>query len=91
MAKKQPNTPSPNDTATHKQKLLTHLMAGKRITGLTALNLYQCFSLSQRLGELRRVHEIPIQSEFITLPNGKKIKEYWLSPDYIQQHKKVTA
>lgn len=78
------NTPSPNDTATHKEQLLAHLMTGEKITALQALDLYQCFALSQRLGDLRRDDGIPIQSLFITTPTGKKVKEYWLEPSYIQ-------
>ncbi len=78
------NTPSPNDTKTHKAKLLAHLMKGQTITALQALDLYQCFALSQRLGDLRRDDGIPIQSRFITTPTGKKVKEYWLEPSYIQ-------
>ena len=82
---KRPNTPSQNDTTSHKQLLLAHVMTGKRITPLEALDLYQCFSLSQRMGDLRR-DGIPIQSQLITLPNGKRISEYWLEPSYIQQY-----
>ncbi len=84
------NTPSQNDTTSHKQLLLAHVMTGKRITPLEALDLYQCFSLSQRMGDLRR-DGIPIQSQLITLPNGKRISEYWLEPSYISTYKETTA
>ena len=83
------NTPSPNDTKTHKAKLLAHLMKGQTITALQALYLYQCLSCSQRLGDLRRDEGIPIQSRFITMPTGKRIKLYWLEPSYIQSVKGV--
>lgn len=88
-----PNTKSPNETKTQTQKveLMGYLMAGNRITVLTALRLFGVYALSQRLGELRRDKGIPIQSQFIKLPNGKMIKEYWLSPDYIKQHSEATA
>lgn len=85
------NTPSPNDTTSHKAKLLAHLMTGARITPLEALQRFNCLSCSQRLGDLRRDNSIPIQSRFITTPTGKKVKEYWLEPSYINQHKETTA
>ena len=85
------NTPSPNDTTSHKAKLLAHLMTGARITPLEALQRFNCLSCSQRLGDLRRDEGIPIQSRFITTPTGKKVKEYWLEPSYINQHKETTA
>lgn len=88
---KRPNTPSPNDTTSHKQQLLAHMMTGQRITPLEALDLYQCFSLAQRISDLRLADGIPVQSQFITLPNGKRIKEYWLEPSYISTHKETTA
>ena len=85
------NTPSPNDTTSHKAQLLAHLMTGARITPLEALQRFNCMSCSQRLGDLRRDNSIPIQSRFITTPTGKKVKEYWLEPSYINQHKETTA
>lgn len=62
-------------------------MAGKKINALQALTLYQCFACSQRLSELRHLG-IPIQSRFITLNNGKRVKEYWLEPSYINSYQK---
>ncbi len=85
------NTPSPNDTKTHKRLLLADLMAGNRRTPLEVLDLFGCMSTSQRYGDLRRDEGIPIQSRFITTPTGKKVKEYWLEPSYIQSAKGVTA
>ena len=85
------NTPSPNNTAGHKAQLLAHLMTGAKITPLEALQRFNCLSCSQRLGDLRRDNSIPIQSRFITTPTGKKVKEYWLEPSYIQSVKGVTA
>lgn len=87
MTVRHPNTPSPNDKASHKALLLAHLMTGATITPLEALTRYKCLSCSQRLGDLRRDNGIPIQSRFITLPNGKRVKEYWLEPAYIQSQK----
>lgn len=66
------NTPSKNDTNTHQAKLLAHLMTGQTITALQALDLYQCFSCSQRLGDLRRAG-VPVQSRTITTQTGKRV------------------
>ena len=87
---KRPNTPSPNDTTSHKQQLLAHVMTGQRINPLEALNLYRCFSLAQRMSDLRK-SGIPIQTQSIKLPSGKRVNEYWLEPSYISTHKETTA
>ena len=68
-----------------------HLLTGAKITPLEAIQRFNCMSCSQRLGDLRRDEGIPIQSRFITTPTGKKVKEYWLEPSYIQSVKGVTA
>lgn len=83
------NTPSPNDTKTHKRLLLADLMAGNRRTPLEVLDLFGCMSASQRYVDLRRDDGVPVQSRFITLPNGKRVKEYWLETSYIQAVKGV--
>ena len=86
------NTPSPNNIARHKARPLAYyLMTGATITPLQALQRFNCMSCSQRLGDLRRDEGIPIQSRFITTPTGKKVKEYWLEPSYIQSVKGVNA
>lgn len=80
------NTPSQNDTTSHKALLLAHLMTGQTITPLEALQLFNCLSCSQRLGDLRRAG-VPVQSRTITTPTGKRVSQYWLEPSYIQQQK----
>lgn len=40
--------------ASHSQLILTALKAGERITGIDALALWGCFSLPQRISELRK-------------------------------------
>lgn len=90
MKTNQPNTPSPNDTTGQKLALLNHVKKIGSITGLQAIILYGCIGYSQRFGELRRAG-IPIQSRFITTATGKRVKQYWLEPSYINQHKEKTA
>lgn len=75
---------NPNETMTHKRLLLNHLLAGKTINGLQALTLYKCMSLSQRLSDLRLDYGVPIKGKMIKVASGKRVKEYWLEPSYIQ-------
>lgn len=55
--------------------LLMALKNGERLTPLTALERYRCFSLSQRMGELRRAGW-PIVSRMVKLNSGKAVAEY---------------
>lgn len=79
------NTPSPNQTTNQKTQILAYLMTGKSLTVLEALLELGCYALSQRIGEMRRAG-VPIQSQFIRTDTGKRIKEYWLSREYIAQN-----
>lgn len=40
---------------TQRDRILEHLKRGDSITPLAALELYGCFALSQRIGELKRL------------------------------------
>lgn len=60
--------------------LLNALKQGERLTPLTALEKYRCFSLSQRMGELRR-SGWPIRSEMVTVTSGKKVACYWMGEE----------
>lgn len=70
-----------------RQDIYNHLMTGATITPITALNLFGCFSLSQRLGELRRHFGVPIQSKTVETANGKRHACYWLDKTYIAKVK----
>lgn len=56
-------------------ELLAALMNGERLTPLTALEKYRCFSLSQRMGDLRR-SGWPIVSQMVKLSSGKSVAQY---------------
>lgn len=56
-------------------ELLSALKSGERLTPLSALEKYRCFSLSQRMGELRR-SGWPIVSQMVSVSSGKKVAEY---------------
>jgi hypothetical protein len=59
------------------QMILAYMKSGKSITPLEALNLFGCFRLGARCFDLRS-QGIQIKSEFVTLPNQKKVKKYWI-------------
>ena len=57
------------------EQILAALKAGKKITGMDALKDFKCWSLPQRIHELRRAGH-SIGDQFIR-QNGKQIKEYF--------------
>ena len=61
-------------------ELLCALQAGEKLTPLSALEKYRCFSLSQRMGELRR-QGWPIRVEMVKVNSGKKVACYWMGRD----------
>lgn len=61
-------------------KLLRALQRGERLTPISALQGYQCFSLSQRMGELKRAGW-PIVAEMVKTPSGKRVAEYSLGAE----------
>jgi hypothetical protein len=60
-----------------RQEILRHLAKGARLTPLGALTQFNCLSLSQRIGELKR-EGWPIVSEMVATHTGKKVAEYRL-------------
>lgn len=61
-------------------QLLNALKSGEKLTPLSALEKYKCFSLSQRMGELRR-GGWPIRSEMVSVNSGKKVSCYWMGEE----------
>ena len=53
---------------------------GNSITGLDALNRFQCNRLASRICDLKD-SGMSIESQFIKLESGKRVKEYWMSMD----------
>ena len=62
---------------TQEQQILQHLMKGKSITPLTALQEYNCFRLSSRIFSLKQQGH-PIETEIVTTSTGKRIARYTL-------------
>ena len=65
---------------TQSDKILDYLQAGHSLNAMDALSLFQCFRLASRISDLRRQGH-NIQSEFIRVPSGKKVKKYWLAEE----------
>lgn len=63
-------------TESQEKQIINHLRQGKTLTALEALNLFNCWSLSQRITRLRR--NWPIHTKMITTQSGKRIAEYEL-------------
>lgn len=63
-------------------ELLMALKNGEALTPLSALERFKCFSLSQRMGELRR-GGWPIVSQMIALPSGKKVAQYRMGSESV--------
>lgn len=67
---------------TQEARILAHLESGKTITPLVALDLYGCFRLGARCWNLKEGEfdgvKHPIKSRMITLPNKKRVAEYYL-------------
>ena len=86
MKKRTPNTPSPNDTTSHKQQLLAHMVAGGTLTRQDAVRICLCFDLSQRMGDLI-CDGVPVIKTWETnQKTGKRYKRYSLPVAYTQQH-----
>ena len=58
-----------------------HLMEGKGLTALGALNLYGCMRLGSRIHDLRK-EGLPIETEMIEL-NGKRLARYSLCKEQL--------
>jgi ribosomal protein L9 len=59
-------------------KIKEHLESGKTITSIEALNAFGCFRLASRISDLAHKRGMEIKRRMITLPNGKKVTQYYL-------------
>lgn len=74
--------PNEESSASQNKRILRHLLDGKSITGIEALNQFQCFRLPSRICDIKKQNpDLNIEDEFIALPNGKRVKRY-----FIRQH-----
>ncbi|MCQ9120976.1 hypothetical protein BKG95_02450 [Rodentibacter pneumotropicus] len=70
---------NPNEKSSQSQnaRILRHLQSGGKVTALSALNDFQCLRLSARIKDLRD-RGYAITDEFITMPSGKRVKQYFI-------------
>ncbi|TCJ96173.1 helix-turn-helix protein [Volucribacter psittacicida] len=73
---------NPNEKQSQSQndRILAYLKKGGRITSLDALSQFGCLRLSARIKDLRDDgHQI--DSEFIAVSSGKRVKQYFMVGD----------
>jgi hypothetical protein len=64
-----------NTNPTQSKVILDHLLSGRPLTALDALNEYGCFRLAARIHELRKEYEI---EEVMVERNGKRYASYFI-------------
>ncbi len=64
-----------NSYPSQAQEILDHLLTGKPITALDALQEYGCFRLAARIHELRKQYDI---EEVVVRRNGKRYAQYFI-------------
>lgn len=65
-------------TESQNRMIRQFLEDGNSITGLEALNKFGCMSLPRRICDIKE-KGVAIESQWIKLENGKRIKEYWIA------------
>ena len=60
------------------KQIKSYLEQGHTITAITALEKFKCFRLASRIADLKK-SGVPIDSQFIEVESGKKVKEYWIA------------
>lgn len=63
------------DSNTVAYQILMALKQGEKLTPLVALDKFRCLSLSQRVGDLKKMGW-PILSEMVAVPSGKRVAQY---------------
>ena len=69
---------------TQRAKIREHLLQGKPITPLEALNLYGCFRLSAVIFNLRHDENLPINMDQPMASDGKPYARYWIDMKYFK-------
>jgi len=75
-------------TISHCELIRSHLMDGRPITAIEALNFYQCMNLKGRIFDLRvEPYNMPIQKDMIKLKSGKRVAKYYMLESAIKRMK----
>lgn len=72
-----PELDKDNHSTSQSEEIKNYLISGGSLTGLDALRLFQCWSLTQRVFDLR-MKGLPIITEMIKTESGKRIARYEL-------------
>lgn len=59
------------------EKITQHLLKGKKLTALQALDKFGCFRLASRIREIRQ--GLPVKTEMIKTKSGARIARYSIS------------
>lgn len=65
------------------QQIFELLMTGAEPTPLDVFAQFNCMSANQRFSDLCLKYNVPVNSEPVILPNGKRVNKHWLEPFYI--------
>lgn len=65
------------------QQIFELLMTGAEPTPLDVFTQCDCMSANQRFSDLCLKYNVPVKSESVILPNGKRVNKHWLEPFYI--------
>lgn len=71
---------NPESSATQCKMIAAHLMRGKHITALDALNLFGCMALPRRICDLKE-KGYKITTQRIKTHTGKYVAEYFIKPE----------
>ena len=71
-------------TDTQRAVIRRHLLSGKTITPIEALNLCGCFRLSAVIHTLRHTEEIPIRMCQPEVTEGKPYAKYWIDQNWLE-------
>jgi len=64
-------------SSSQSEEIKSYLLSGKSLTSLDGLRLFKCWSLTQRIFDLRR-KGLAIETEMILLESGKRVARYKL-------------
>jgi hypothetical protein len=74
----------PERTDTQRAIIRKHLLEGKSITPIEALQLCGCFRLSSVIHRLRHKDNIPIQMDQPEAPDNPYAR-YWVNKEYLKE------
>jgi hypothetical protein len=73
----KPTTTNPNkDGISQTTRILAHMKSGNTITGIEALNRFDCFRLPARISDIKKMG-YDVKREMIDV-NGKRVARYWM-------------